>query len=116
MCGLNGEIGGALTSSVDFGTIEEIDNTTNTRRLVKLPIKDIIKNIVSTYGGEPAHNIIINDLDMVGLELLEYRYDENTPLYLYRKAESNSVFTNVLLGNNKSVKKADGSGTYDSLD
>lgn len=115
MCALNGEIGGALTSSVDFGTIEEIDKTTNTRRLIKLPLKDIIKNVVSMYGGEPAHNIIINDLDMVGLELLEYRYDENTPLYLYRDAKSGSIFNNVILGNNKSAVDEDGK-TYTTLD
>ena len=81
MCALNGEIGGALHSSVDFGTMEEIDATGNIH-IIKLPIKDIIKNIVYLYGGEPENNIIINDLGMDGLELLEYRYD--IPMYIYR--------------------------------
>ena len=46
----------------------------------KLILKDIIKEAVHTYGKEPYHNIIINDLDDYGLELLEYRGD--TPLYM----------------------------------
>ena len=46
----------------------------------KYPIKQIIRDAVHQYGGEPFHNIIINDLDEMGLDLLEYRYD--TPLFL----------------------------------
>lgn len=45
-----------------------------------LPIKTIIKESVHTYGQEPYHNIIINDLDDYGLLLKEYRGD--TPAYL----------------------------------
>jgi hypothetical protein len=86
MCALNGEIGGLLTSSVDFGTVTDVitvkdenNNSNKITKITKLNIKEIIKNIVHLYGGEPIHNIIINDLDMSGLELLEYRYD--TPMY-----------------------------------
>jgi hypothetical protein len=82
MCLLNGEVGGSLASSVDFGTIEEED-ANGTWTIRKVAIQDIIKNAVHTYAGEPYHNIIINDLDTYGLELLEYRYD-NAPMYLYR--------------------------------
>jgi hypothetical protein len=34
-------------------------------------------------GGESLDNIIINDLDQAGLELLEYRYEDGD-LYLFR--------------------------------
>jgi len=78
---LNGEIGGTLESSIDFGCIEE-ENAEGVWTLRKIPIQDIIRNAVHVYGGEPLHNIIINDLDTYGLELLEYRYD--IPMYLYR--------------------------------
>ena len=61
----------------------------------KIPIPEIIKNIVHTYAGEPYHNIIINDLDTYGLELLEYRYD--TPLFLYRETYS-SIYDNAIIG------------------
>ena len=75
---------GTINSSVDFGTIDEIDKNGYIKRS-SYPIKDIIRDSVHHYGGEPFHNIIINDLDDLGLELLEYRYD--IPLYLLRKAE-----------------------------
>lgn len=88
MCLLNGEVGGNLESSVDFGKIEEIDK--EGREVIrKIPIVDIIKNILIHYGKEPEHNIILNDLDDYGLELLEYRGSE--PLYLLRQLDGNVV-------------------------
>jgi hypothetical protein len=97
MCLLNGEISGSLESSVDFGTISE-ENLGGVWVTRKIPIEEIIRNIVHYYGGEPLHNIIINDLDTYGLELLEYRYD--SPMYLYRKKNS-IIYDNVLLNGNK---------------
>lgn len=97
MCLLNGDVGGTLDASIDFGTIEEEDKN-GIWTIRKLPIREIIRNIVHTYGGEPYHNIVINDLEMTGLELLEYRYD--TPMYLYRKPDV-MVYTNILLENEK---------------
>lgn len=123
MCLLNGDIGGSLPSSIDFGVIDKYKNTYEKVEIEdytqykankyyilnpttkeyeisvdefnkdqkyyiksvlleqeKLILKDIIKEAVHTYGKEPYHNIIINDLDDYGLELLEYRGD--TPLYM----------------------------------
>ena len=110
MCLLNGEIGGSLESSVDFGCIEE-ENSQGNWVIRKLPIQDIIRNAVHTYGKEPYHNIIINDLDTYGVELLEYRYD--IPMYLYRSAESDAapVYDNATIENDNMelyIKKADG--------
>lgn len=99
MCLLNGEIGGSLESSIDFGTIEE-ENADGEWVIRKLTIIEIIRNMIHTYGGEPYHNIIINDLDTYGLELLEYRYD--TPMYLYRKSNS-YIYTNILLENDDTI-------------
>ena len=84
MCLLNGEVGGTLESSVDFGTIEEVSGDTVNIR--KVPIKDIIRNMLFQYAEEPYHNIIINDLDDDGLELLEYR--GSSPLYIFKKEVS----------------------------
>lgn len=98
MCLLNGEVGGTLESSIDFGTIEEEDKN-GVWTIRKIPIQEIIRNAVHTYAGEPYHNIIINDLDTYGLELLEYRYD--TPMYLYRDPEvDDNVFHNIIMENN----------------
>lgn len=93
MCLLNGDIGGSLESSIDFGKIEE-ESEEGIWTIKQIPIYEIIRNAVHVYAGEPYHNIIINDLDSYGLELLEYRYD--IPLYLYRKWDS-EIFANVLL-------------------
>ena len=132
MCLLNGDIGGNLPSSIDFGKIDsynidynkvdfkdyfkeyeankyyiknqegqyilaqgEYDSTQvyYTKNILleqtELSLKDIIRESVHTYGKEPYHNIIINDLDDYGLELLEYRgdvamyalYDEDEGIY-----------------------------------
>lgn len=95
---LNGEVGGSLTASTDFGQISEEKNGIWTIR--KIPIVEIIKNAVHTYAGEPFHNIIVNDLDTYGVELLEYRYD--IPMYLYRGFDGEnlkSIYDNVMLEN-----------------
>ena len=97
MCLLNGEIGGTLEASIDFGTIEEEDKN-GVWQIRKIPIAEIIRNAVHTYAGEPYWNIVINDLDTYGLELLEYRYD--TPMYFYRsKNDDENIYHNILIEN-----------------
>lgn len=97
MCLLNGEVSGNLESSVDFGTVEEEDKNGNWT-IRKIAIPKIIRNAVHQYGKEPYHNIVIKDLDTIGLELLEYRYD--TPMYLYRQVDRN-VYDNATLDGSK---------------
>ena len=133
MCLLNGDISGSLSSSVDFGTLEEYEYnyvkiTFDTlesyekdtyylketsgyvlstgdydssksyyrkeQRIVytNIPLKTIIKNAVNVYGNEPIHNIIINDLEDFGVELLEYRGDSS--LYLLRDINAD-IFRNM---------------------
>ena len=79
MCLLNGDLSGSLFSSVDFGTMEYYDLDTNTVTKTQIPLKDIIYEAVHNYGNESVENIIINDLDDFGLELLEYRNEK--PLF-----------------------------------
>jgi hypothetical protein len=86
MCLLNGEVGGSLGSSVDFGTIEQ-EYSPGVWKKVKMPVKDIIREMVHAYAGEPFHNIVINDLESYGMTLQEYRY--NDPMFLFRKIGSN---------------------------
>lgn len=137
---LNGELGGSINASTDFGQIEEYNNTykkvsvseskykPNTyyyevsegkykkdtsdkytpgrkyyevdeiiRDIYSIPIKDIIRNIVHTYAGEPLHNIILNDIDSYGLELLEYRGDSE--LYMLRNGVTGEVDNMTIKGN-----------------
>lgn len=98
MCLLNGENGGNLPFEVDFGTYTQTDKNGNTK-IIKNPLKDIIREAVYHYGGEPFHNIIINDLDNIGRELLEYKLD--IPLYLLRQKGSNIYEQGTLNGDMK---------------
>jgi hypothetical protein len=89
MCLLNGDVGGSINAlSYDFGTIDEVDSDgiiTNT----KLPISHIIREAVHEYAREPYSNILINDLDDYGLELMEYRGD--VPMYFIINTETDEV-------------------------
>ena len=80
MCLLNGDVGGFIPSSVDFGVENFYDLENGITTEVKIPIKKIIREMLHTYASEAYHNIIINDLDDKGLELLEYR--GSTPMFL----------------------------------
>lgn len=141
MCLLNGEIGGSLPSSIDFGKIDNYKDTYSeiqikdstqyvankyyvyendeykislnefnekTKYYTKdillkqdsLKLKDIIKEAVHEYGKELYHNIIINDLDNYGLELLEYRGDK--PLYLLYDEEA-QIYTQMVIDENFSI-------------
>ena len=91
MCRLNGELGGVITSlTLDAGTYTDQDGVIH-----KVPLKDIIFNLVKTYGEESNYNIVINDLDELGKELLEYRGE--TPLYLFEDKNTRQVKHHTLL-------------------
>ena len=74
---LNGDIGGKIhANSTRFDILEEYDEDGN-RTEIKIPIRELVAEIVHEYGNEPFHNIIINDVDEFGLELLEFRGKED---------------------------------------
>ena len=107
---LNGDIGGSITAQTVFDSWEEERN--GMWVIEKYPIKQIIRDAVHQYGGEPFHNIIINDLDEMGLELLEYRYD--TPMFLIRESNNNDYIQGTLNAGtqfNIDVLDADGKPT-----
>lgn len=87
MCMLNGDIGGVINSiSADFGTYDEVDADGNITRY-KYPLKEIILEAVHQYAGEPYHNIIIEDLDDQGFELMEYRGDVDLYMLIDQNAD-----------------------------
>lgn len=117
MCMLNGDLGGSLNASIDFGVEEYWDKNANIIYYNKVPIKTIIKNAVHVYGNEPLHNIIITDIDDYGVELLEYRGDESTPLFLFREADSD-IYINMSLNRTQPcwVKQSDGTWEKATID
>ena len=80
MCMLNGEVAG------HFGAPIRLDEEDIDGKKQKIPIPNLIREMVHSYGKEPFHNIVINDLDTGALELQEYIYI-GTTLYLERKAD-----------------------------
>ena len=87
---LNGDLGGVIPATWDFGTEDanktDADGNTvydNTGYAVventQIPIKDIILQAVHEFAQEPWQNIIVNDLDDYGIELLEYQGED--PFY-----------------------------------
>jgi hypothetical protein len=93
MCLLNGDISGNIhANSTRFDIIETYDDDGN-RTETKIPIKQIIKEAVHAHAGEALHNIIINDIEDYGLELLEYRGKE--PLYVLFDKKDGSLPTNI---------------------
>ena len=98
MCLLNGDVAGNLPHTTDFGTKEFYDATTGTVVYSDIPIKTIIREAVQNFGNELAKNIIINDIEDAGLELLEYR--GNVPIYMLREYNSD-VFTNITINKNQ---------------
>ena len=88
---LDGTIGGTLTAlSYDFGREDYTDeNGVSHRR--KIPIRDIVTELIHEYAHEPWENIIVQDLDDFGVELLQYRGTATNPLYLFFNINSQEV-------------------------
>lgn len=110
MCLLNGEIGGSINASTDFGKLEEYETLGNgeiVRNIIDIPIVDIIKNAVHAFAGEPLSNIVLNDIDNYGLELLEYRGDKDHPMYMPRRVDTGEVSNMTTNGNQEYYKTID---------
>ena len=72
MCLLNGDIGGNLFATHDFGKLYT-QNNDGTTTIDDIPIYEIIREAIHVYALEPYSNIVINDLDDCAVELLAYR-------------------------------------------
>ncbi len=124
---LNGDLGGVIPASWDFAT-EDVTVTDDNgeyiedsrgRNLIqnnRIPIKDIVLQAVHEFAQEPWQNIIVNDLDDYGIELLEYLGD--TPIYYLIESpkgggsNSREVWNMTLNGNMPCIPQtSDGSGT-----
>lgn len=92
MCLLNGDLGGHFPHEIDLGVETYHDLVTDTRTDTEIQVKHIIREMIRNYADELPHNIIINDIEDSGLELLEYR--GTTPIYMFRESTSD-IFTNI---------------------
>ena len=88
MCLLNGDISGTFNAETDLGIEYLVDeNKEITER--KIPISEIIIEMIRHYAKEPFANIIINDLDSFGLQLLENKNADKVYFLLYSTEENN---------------------------
>lgn len=95
MCNLDGSVGGVLVAGGTFDSYDYMDENGYIEKNIKYPVKQIIRDLVHQFGNEPFHNIFINDLDMEGMELLEYRNTE--PLYLWRLVNSSQYINGTAI-------------------
>lgn len=116
MCLLNGEIAGTLPHTTDFG-IEEYDDG-ETITYTSIPIRTILTEMLQNFGNELIQNIVINDLEDAGMDLLEYRGD--VPLYLLKQIDADMI-ENITMNGNLQCYKKNGESTvisnlqYDTL-
>lgn len=98
MCLLNGEMGGSIADlSVNFSSIDAYNSATNMMETQKLTIRQMLTYLLMDYAHEKPENIIINDLDDYGLELLKYIGDDE--LFLYSPGvDSESEFSSNYTG------------------
>lgn len=96
---LNGEQGGTLTALSYVFHEEDIKHESGYIETRKIKIKDIIYNTLVEFGKEQPHNIIINDLEDYGLELLKYNLNE--PMYLV--LDSDNTLKTMFLNKDQKV-------------
>lgn len=86
MCLLNGDVGGNFNAETDCGTVDWQDKDGNWTNQ-KLPIPQIIFNLVREYAQEPDDNIIVKDIEK-GLEILRNNSTKN--IYIIEDIETQS--------------------------
>lgn len=107
---LNGDLGGTIMSLThDFGKVSTI-SATGVETIESLPLKDIIMGAVSQFAQEPMHNIIINDLDDYGLELMEYR-GKNPLYFLIDMSLGEPEPVNIIVNENQTYQTLNGNQT-----
>lgn len=79
MCGLNGEVGGTFASTT---VIDEMDTQSPSGQYVteKVLIYNIIQELVNHFGGEPLHNIVIEDVPLRIKRVMKWTGDN--PMWL----------------------------------
>lgn len=86
---LNGDIGGTIPAATVFSESELFNSTGTSKVTEKILIKDIIRDVVTEFGGEKPENIIITDIPEYITKVMKWVGDN--PVYLI--TESNTYLT-----------------------
>lgn len=89
MCLLNGDISGHFNAETNLKVENIVDNDGNITEVVR-PIKYIIREMIHHYAQEPWANIVINNLEDYGLEMLDNHSENN--YYLWRDQTGKYVY------------------------
>ena len=95
MCMLSGEVGGTIPAATDFAYEEEILEDGSIQKHYN-SIKYIIREMIHYYGNEPFHNIVLKDVEEMGLEQLDYIGEDD--IFIFRTEDGE--YTNVLFDGN----------------
>lgn len=115
MAYLDGTLGGALPMEVNFGVIDTVSEDGSVTTSEKVPLYTIITQAVKDYGHEQYGNIVIEDLDINGYELWEWRGTE--PMYLFREVDTGTVRGMAFDGNKtvQEIKKENSSTSLNQI-
>ena len=78
---LNGECGGVIPAAITFSEYEELDPETGDYILKQPTLVQIIKEVVTQFGGEQLGKIIVSDIDTRIKKVM--KWTKNVPLYSY---------------------------------
>lgn len=103
MCLLNGDVGGQLFASHDFGKITLLHDD-GTEEVEQVSIYKIIRNAIHDYAMEPYENIVINDIDSCAVSLISYRAKE-ADMFVYETENKGVWIQNIVFGDSTSLGK-----------
>lgn len=116
MCLLDGSISGKFPSGAELDVIEMEVPETEEWTINKVTIPELIKQLVHTYAKEPYHNIIINDLEQYGFELMSYRGKDPLYLFVTSQEDGKNVIIHQMMFNDNDIKVRTKEGQEVSLD
>lgn len=73
---LNGEIAGNFYASTVLSKMQVQNDFGDVVQNTLVPVKEIIKNLLVSFGGESIQNVNIQDLDGLGIQYLKYQANE----------------------------------------
>lgn len=87
---LNGDIGGVIPAATILSEKETYSNKMTTRKVKKILIKDIIRNLVVEFGGERPENVIVTDIPDTIVKVM--KWNGTNPLYYMTDTNGGKYF------------------------
>ena len=107
---LNGDMGGTLPAAVNLSELVEYDEYNLTSVKKKIPLKEIIRNLLIEYAGEKGGNILISGLNDYVLKVM--KWNGNSPVVLIEKTGQKRLYqdSNVTENTQGAIRKGEYAG------